>query len=142
MTEMEKGPSWDFVIKTSERLASIEAKLDMALANHAVVEAKIEALDSRQSALEMGRQANMADLEALRNQIAALEMQKYELTPASFSEWKKGVDLVINAYQNNKLIMQTEQEIRLRDKVMITGLAGAGASLIAAIIGALARIYL
>lgn len=129
---MPDGFDWDNkLIDMVSSQARIEAKLDQLLQRGNLHEAKLEALDVRQYALEQGRISNRADIDAVVTRLGMLDkqLQDYDISPPQFKDWKGRVDEVVDAFRDNMLRVEVHRDIRKADWAWISGLIAVASGL-------------
>jgi len=132
-------PSWQDLTSTRERLARMETKLDIILADRPVLAQRQEAFDARLNALEIGRLANRGDIDAIRKRMDAFDalVDSYDImTPAASREWKKSMDDMLVKFNEQRIVVATAQSIRAKDWAMIVGVF----TVITTIAGVIARL--
>lgn len=128
--------TWAFIVQSSERMARIESKLDMSLSNHSLLSLKVDALETRQNAADASKVSVGRDVEANTARILALEVQAaaFEISPAEFKNWRADVSDVVKKFKENVIAIAVKRDLTTKEKVQITGLAGALATIIVAVL--------
>lgn len=117
-------PAWEDLASSRERLARIETKVDLLLVANTAQQEHIATLDSRQTALEHGRVANRADIDAASQQIREwrIERQEVGMTGAQFLAWKRGVDDFMVQVNKGAIVVAAAATTRKQDAAIIGGL--------------------